>query len=238
MKKRWAIAGAGATLGALLFVKVDEGSVRLSSAREDLTLGAGQAATVGSDGLVRVATEGLGASALPSVPAEPATHPQHGAKPIAPEAQRLRERVLDSLRARQQPNAAETAASKPAPGTHAPGTMADRTGELGQETMRVLNHEFIPLVDDCYDQARERNPRLRGMLALTVELAAAEDVGSIFETVEPAQDRNQIHDEELIDCVRQSAFSIQLPAPVKSGRTSLQLTIPLAAPGATVDAGR
>jgi hypothetical protein len=104
--------------------------------------------------------------------------------------------------------------------------MVDRTGELSAEAMRVLNHEFMPLVGECYDQAHERNPRLRGMLAVNVELAGVKEIGSIIEAVEAAQDINELEDEELIECVRQSAFSIQLPIPVKSGRMSRQLTMP------------
>jgi hypothetical protein len=85
---------------------------------------------------------------------------------VDPEAKRLRERVLDSLR-HPHPHSAQRG-STPRP----PGTMVDRTGELGAEAMRVLNHEFMALVHDCYGQARERNPELRGMLALAVQFAA------------------------------------------------------------------
>jgi hypothetical protein len=243
MKKRWAIAGTSATLGALLFVSVDQGSVRLWRGEHELILGAGQSGSIGSDGIPHVGSEAPGAAALvpPGPPApgqhEPSTLPRAGGRPATPEAQRLRARVLDSLRARQQEHGAENANSKPAAAGHAPGTMVDRTGEIGAENMRVINHEFIPLVADCYDQALERNPRLRGMLAVNVELAGAEEVGGIIESVEPAQDRNQVADEELIECVRQSAFSIQLPAPTKSGRKSGQFTIPLGSEG-SVDAGR
>jgi hypothetical protein len=180
---------------------------------------------------------------IPSPPPSTAGEPRpvvrqlHGGRPITPEAERLRERVLDSLRRRQQDPATQSAGSKAAAAGHAPGTMVDRTGELGEDTMRVINHELMPLVSECFDQASERNPKLRGTLAFNVELAGAEELGGIIETVEPAPDRNQLQDDELIECVRQSAFSIQLPAPTKSGRTSRQLTIPFGEP-LPGDAGR
>ena len=75
------------------------------------------------------------------------------------------------------------------------------------------------------------------MLALGVQLAVAEEVGGIIEALEPAQAINEIDDEELVECVRQSAFSIQLPEPTKSGRKDFQLTIPLG-DEAPNDAGR
>jgi hypothetical protein len=156
---------------------------------------------------------------------------------LTPEAERWRGRVLDSLQKAPPQLVADNASSKPGAGAPTPGTMADHTGELGEENLRVLNHEFLPLVDDCYQQARERNPQLRGMLALDVKLAGADDVGGIIETLEPAQEGNQVDDEELFECVRQSAFSIQFPAPTKSSRHFAQLTIPLEGQRAE-DAGR
>ncbi len=171
-------------------------------------------------------------------PGSPPHAKRSGVRQVTPEAERLRARVLDSLPSRQRGHVAEKAtSSKPSAVAPTPGTMVDRTGELGAEAMRVLNHELMPLVGECYDQARERNPRLRGMLAVNVELAGAEEVGSIIEAVEEAQDINELEDEELIECVRQSAFSIQLPVPTKSGRTSRQLTMPFGDP-VQEDAGR
>jgi hypothetical protein len=233
MKKRWAIAGAGATLGALLFVSVDQGVVRLSKGEDQVILRAGQSGSIGPDGIPHLGNEARGVAPLAAAeaprpgPHASATRAAGGVRPVTPEAERLRKRVLDALPTRQRNDATPNANPNPAAAWHAPGTMVDRTGDLDKETLRVLNHEFIPLVADCYDQARERDPHLRGMLAVTVELAGAEDVGGIIEAVEPAQDRNQLDDEELIECVRQSAFSIQFPAPHKSGRDSRQLTIPL-----------
>jgi hypothetical protein len=241
MKKPSAIAGASAMLGALLFVSVDQGSVRLFKGEDEVILSAGQSGSVGPDGVPHTDiahrdTEARGAAPVaPMEPAAPARHeltaqPAVGVRRVTPEAERLRKRVLDGLQARQPNAATPSATAQPATAGHAPGTMVDRTGDLGADSMRVLNHEFIPLVAECYDQARERNPELRGMLAINVELAGAEEVGGIIEAVEPAEDRNQVQDEELMECVRQSAFSIRLPAPSKSGRGSRQLTIPLGDP--------
>jgi hypothetical protein len=114
--------------------------------------------------------------------------------------------------------------------------MVDRTGEMSKEAMRVINHEFMPLVDECYEQARQRRPELRGMLAVGVKLAGAEEIGGIIEDLEPAPS-NEVEDTELVECVRQSAFSIRLPAPSRNGRTGFEMTIPLGdEPGD--DAGR
>lgn len=144
---------------------------------------------------------------------------------IAPEVQRLRTRVLESLSAKPEASGSATIRTK-----QAAGNLKDHTGELNPETMRILSQELMPMVQECYEHAHERNPKLGGMLALNVELAGAEGFGTIIESVEPASDLNQLEDDELIDCVRQSAFSLQLPQPLKSGRAARQLTMPFGEP--------
>jgi hypothetical protein len=166
-------------------------------------------------------------------PGAPASRRQQkGVRPVTPEASRWRERVLDSLRRREQ-EPSTGGVGKSGGSAPAPGTMVDRTGQLGEETMRVINHELLPMVGECYEQAVERKPTLRGMLALGVKLAGAEDVGGIVESVDSAPD-SQIDDPELVECVRQSAFSIQLPPPGETGRNGVRMTIPL---GIEIDAG-
>jgi hypothetical protein len=103
--------------------------------------------------------------------------------------------------------------------------MKDRSGLMGAE-VRVINRELMPLIDECYDRAHERDPQLRGMLALGVVFASEQDAGAIIESVEPTA-RNEVPDEELIDCIRQSAFTIEFPNPVESSRREGELTIPL-----------
>lgn len=91
----------------------------------------------------------------------------------------------------------------------------------------------MPLLGDCYAQARERAPRLKGMLALAVKVADAEGIGGIIEDVEAAPG-NEVPDEDLVECIRQSAFSIELPTPNQTARNGLQLTVPL---GIQLEAG-
>jgi hypothetical protein len=145
---------------------------------------------------------------------------------VTPERQQLRERVVRALREREQKRAA--AAFVPAPsqmGGQEQGGLVDKTGKLTEEELLVLNHELLPMISECLDQAHERDPRLKGMLAVELRFASAEELGSIIETAEPAPD-NELTDEELLECVRQSSFALQLPVPSKDGRSDLMLTIP------------
>jgi hypothetical protein len=151
--------------------------------------------------------------------------------PMTEAMRERRRRVLDSPEARAPAAAASSASGE------APAGMKDRTGKMGPE-VKALNQQLLPLVDQCFDQAKERGVRGRGMLALEVKFAGAEGIGRIIESVEPAES-NAIGDPELIDCVRQSAFTVDLPPPTASGASEAMLTIPFeGAPDAGAPASR
>jgi hypothetical protein len=137
------------------------------------------------------------------------------------EMRERRRRVLESQAASRR---AADPAAKPELAAAEPQGLQDRTGKMGPE-VQALDEQLIPLIDQCFDQARARGVRGRGMLALEVKLAGAEGIGRIIESVEPAPD-NDIHDPELIDCARQSAFTVDLPPPTSSGSSEGVMTIP------------
>lgn len=233
--KKWKIGATGATLGALLFVTVYEGKVLLANGDRQISLTQGEAGRIGADGVpVRVDPSATSPNMIGASP--PASPTRAAARRLSPDQQQLRERVLES---RQKQKAPQTAAPAPGatlpPATGAPesrdGTMADRTGKLG-DVVKILNHELAPMVDHCYQDALEQNPRLHGMLALHVKVASVEGVGSIFETVEPDA-TNQVSDADFIDCVRQSAFSIDLPPPKADAAKDFLLTMPFGADAGT-----
>lgn len=167
------------------------------------------------------AREGASAGAPGRARATPTRH-------LPPERQELRARVLSSLREREQKRVAPAPGSTPTPspaGDEQVRSLVDKTGTLTEEELRVLNHELMPMISQCLDQAHERDPQLKGMLAVELAFASAEDLGSIVEAVEPAP-INDLGDEELLDCVRQSAFTVDFPVPGKDGRSGGMLTIP------------
>jgi hypothetical protein len=150
--------------------------------------------------------------------APPANAPLPSALPARTEE--LRRRVLAA--------AAEHRRNAPAP-PHT-GSSADDTGDFGElgKEVRAVGKQLVSLATACHEQALERQPRLGGMLALNVHLALAEGIGGIIESVEPASG-NQIGDAQLIECIRQSAFGIELPPPSASHDTNQTLTISLPA---------
>ncbi len=82
----------------------------------------------------------------------------------------------------------------------------------------------MPLAKECIDQAQARAPQLSGMLWMDVEVAALEDVGGVIDRAEPAAN-NELRDDELIECIRQSALSVILPKTAPGGREGFTLSL-------------
>lgn len=98
------------------------------------------------------------------------------------------------------------------------GGLTDKTGWDDSSAVKQLNKELMPLVSECIDQARARNPRLHGLLALAMNVAPTEN-HKIIVSVKPGPG-NQVEDAELFECIRESSFSIEgLKAPHDFGVT-------------------
>jgi hypothetical protein len=114
-----------------------------------------------------------------------------------------------------------------APADEAPSTGPGLKNHLGghDELHARLNGDFMPLADECIDQARERRPDLSGMVAIEVELLAERDIGAIVESAEAAPD-NAVDDAELVECLQESLLSMSLPGDAVDGREQIMITRP------------
>lgn len=98
-------------------------------------------------------------------------------------------------------SAAATTAAKPE-------GLRDRTGGWGQAIVGQLNKELMPLASECIDQATARTPKLEGTLALDLVVVPVDAKRAIIESVTPSP-YNQIKDDELVECIRQSSFAME-----------------------------
>jgi len=111
----------------------------------------------------------------------------------------------------------------------APGKLRDRVG--GRDALvKALNHQFMPLAQDCIARAQAQRPSLQGMLALALETLADEEHGAVVDIAQAAPN-NEIVDADLWECIRESAYSLSLPPPPSRGREAFVLTLPLDAVG-------
>ena len=101
--------------------------------------------------------------------------------------------------------------------------LVDRTGNHAY-LARVLSEELLPLVAECEQLARARQPGLAGLLNLNVEILGDEELGGVIDSLETAAD-NEVVDPGLIECVRESLLATVLPAPDQGGRDSVMLSL-------------
>jgi hypothetical protein len=145
---------------------------------------------------------------------------------------RVRAQILEAQRARDAATGNESLS--PAPGSpddepeRPPGNLNKRI-EGHDELVAELNRDFMPLASECIDEALARNPELAGMLAIEFEVVADEDLGAVVDTVEFPPNADQVVEDELQVCVRETLLSTLLPPGAANGREALMLTLPVEA---------
>ncbi|MBC8070949.1 MAG: hypothetical protein IAG13_21665, partial [Deltaproteobacteria bacterium] len=140
----------------------------------------------------------------------------------------LRERILERERTFARDTVRERDADDEADEAPAGEGLTDRIG--GRDALLDgLNHDFMQLAGECIEQARERKPELRGMIALELELVADAELGAVVEQTS-FSDRNEVDEPELLDCIRETALSTTLPPPPEGGREAFMLTMPVGEP--------
>ena len=137
----------------------------------------------------------------------------------------LREQIARQLA--QRPTASSDSAPAPPASSSDPpsGGLRNRLGSR-QVLVDQLNRDFMPLASECIEQARERTPQLAGMLAISLETIADEQLGAVVDVADPAQS-NKVVDPLLFECIRESAFSLSLPPPPTGGREKFEITMPI-----------
>lgn len=105
-----------------------------------------------------------------------------------------------------------------------PNPIKDRSnGEL-DGLVDAVNKDLLPLANECYQAAVERDPTVAGMIDINLEMVGDEDVGGIVESFELGEE-NEIQDEQMIECIRETTLSTIFPAPEGTGRQGARLTL-------------
>ncbi|HEX3483385.1 MAG TPA: hypothetical protein VHT91_50585 [Kofleriaceae bacterium] len=137
----------------------------------------------------------------------------------------LRAQILRQLAQRPAPSGgAPSAAAAGSSSEPASGGLRNRLDELHQPVVDQVNRDFMPLASECVEQAQARLPQLAGMITLSMEMVADEQLGAVVDVADPAPS-NQIGDPPLFECLRESAFSLTLPPPPTGGRMKVMITL-------------
>lgn len=144
------------------------------------------------------------------------------------------EQILERQKQRRTAPSTSPGGAEPDPATRRDEAAAgdegltNRIGPEHEATVKAINRELLPLVDECVELAKERNQRVTGMLAIEVSAIGDEDVGAVVESVEfPHENEpdNELRDPDLLECVRESSLAMSLPPPPAGGRTDFMITM-------------
>jgi hypothetical protein len=235
-KKRWGIAGAGASLAALLFVSVERGSVRISTAEHALEVGAGQAGSVGSDGVPRLeSTLQRHAAGAPAV-TEAELERQRNRK-VADAVRRhaaKRREAARAVRSAADPAIASPPEPAPPPVVFRPEPQnppPSRTAEEQRQReyiQRTVREQYFPVARDCYGELLARQPEAGGRVTLEFAIVGDADAG-VVDRVALREDETTIDDEEFRLCMTESMYTAVFePPPAGAGETTVVYPITLA----------
>ena len=223
MKKRWSIAGAGATAGALLWVSVDRGSVRLSKGSDELVLGPGPSGAVAADGVPRLAAE------EPAAPTN-VQDERARARQVADAVRRHAARRRAAMQAKEQPSAepstSKQAASPPAerqtfrlpdpaaapPASGSPPATSEEQARRREYIQRTMHEQYFPIARDCYQELLGRQPKASGKVVLEFAIVGDGDAG-VVDRVATRDDENMIDDPEFVMCMRESLYTAVFEPP-------------------------
>ncbi|MBL4683548.1 MAG: hypothetical protein JKY37_03075 [Nannocystaceae bacterium] len=142
------------------------------------------------------------------------------------ERKAVRERIVSGIKAHRE--AAERTAAHAPPDTPEPGykkgDIKDKSGGNLSGFIATINEDFMPLADECYQQALEADPALRGMLDVNFEILADEDVAGMVDAIELGEE-NEIHDAGMLECIRETMLSTIFPSPGHTGHDAVRLTL-------------
>lgn len=232
LTKRWAaMAGVGVTLGALLFVSVDRGSVRLSTAERALEVGAGKAASVTSDGVPRLEPMAEG----PAAP-DPVAERQRArrvADAVRRHAARRREAAAQAAKNAPDPAlASEQRATEPAPPPpvvfrpHPDAPSSDpatpEEARRREYIKRTVREQYFPAARDCYAELLEREPQAAGRVTLEFAIVGDADAGVVDRVALRDDDEDSIEDPEFRLCMTESMYTAVFePPPPGTGETTV-----------------
>jgi hypothetical protein len=93
---------------------------------------------------------------------------------------------------------------------------------LDKEYIReAVNEGMIPALHDCYDAELEEDPTLEGKVVIRFEILGDEEVGGVVDNVAVVEDQTTLQNEALHECMRESMYALDFPAPDQGGTVTV-----------------
>ena len=111
-----------------------------------------------------------------------------------------------------------------ATGTTGSGTSNRSRQELSKDYIHQQVEAIMPMLHECYMKALEQDPKLGGSLVVKFWVGGEPDVGGLIESSEVDATQSTIAHPEMIECVRETMYGLELVAPPEGGRLEVHHT--------------
>ncbi len=89
---------------------------------------------------------------------------------------------------------------------------------FGKDYIRQrIREDYIPLARDCYKQGLKKNPTLAGRLVTSFRIVGTKGTGGLVDWVDTASEENTLDDADVIECLKQSMYSVTFDPPPDDG---------------------
>lgn len=121
---------------------------------------------------------------------------------------------------------ANTATSPVAPPRVQPGSAADDadTDDPDKDYIRESMTALLPMVVDCYKQARVAHPALAGILVVNFTIEGEPGIGGVVTESAIDPEKSEIKDPDLGECVEQTMFALEIDPPTNG--STVKVTFP------------
>ncbi len=92
---------------------------------------------------------------------------------------------------------------------------------LDKDYVRMQVRALLPLLAECYTHALERDPKLAGELVVHFDIVGEPEVGGSVDGSEIVTEGSTITDPEMLECVRETMYGLELAAPPAGGIVSI-----------------
>lgn len=172
-----------------------------------------------------------GAAAPPggAAPAEP-TPPAMGSRPEPSAAGSIRrvgaaraaELRRAMARAHRDAERERRIAASPAPEAEAEPDAPAPTGTLPKEYIQDAVRDLKPLLGECYELALHEDGALQGRLLVEFWIVGDPELGGVVEDSQILQDESTLRHPVLDECIRETMYGLELPAPEAGGRMKVR----------------
>jgi hypothetical protein len=91
-----------------------------------------------------------------------------------------------------------------------------------------IHDDYLPLMNDCYSEGLKKNPDLAGKLVIKIRIVGTKGTGGLVDWVDTASEDNTLDDKDMIECLKQSMYSVTFAPPPDDGAVTVTIPVRLA----------